>query len=243
MMGLSATMKWFESLTESIEDIEAAERTRAVYVSYTPLGRFLRRVMHTFRHGEQRHGAVTGKRYRHCIELPATPPYLCLNRHSVNASIPYRNFYFKYGLQAHPIYTKSGDFPTLFKERVANKSRDQGFVRSRLPAFTIEEVEYIRQSHDFFGVNYYTTLSVQHKVNHSSMFSMQSDLDVEITENLAVPGTEIDWLKNYPVGLRKALNYVREHYENPLILITENGCGMKTTTLNDDQCVEYLQVS
>lgn len=43
------------------------------------------------------------------------------------------------------------------KERIAAKSAAQGFSRSRLPELSPEEVELIRGTSDFFGLNHYTT--------------------------------------------------------------------------------------
>lgn len=43
------------------------------------------------------------------------------------------------------------------KEKVAAKSAAQGFARSRLPEFTPEEVEYVKGSSDYFGLNHYST--------------------------------------------------------------------------------------
>lgn len=43
------------------------------------------------------------------------------------------------------------------KEKVAAKSAAQGFARSRLPEFTPEEVDYVRGTSDYFGLNHYST--------------------------------------------------------------------------------------
>lgn len=43
------------------------------------------------------------------------------------------------------------------KERIASRSELEGFPESRLPAFTDEEIEYIKGTYDFFGLNVYST--------------------------------------------------------------------------------------
>ncbi|GBP05953.1 Myrosinase 1 [Eumeta japonica] len=48
---------------------------------------------------------------------------------------------FEWGQYAHPIYSVSGDFPPVMKEKIAAKSEEQGYPRSRLPEFTPEEIE------------------------------------------------------------------------------------------------------
>lgn len=38
-------------------------------------------------------------------------------------------------------------------DRIADRSRLEGFARSRLPEFTEEEINYINGTHDFFALN------------------------------------------------------------------------------------------
>jgi lactase-phlorizin hydrolase len=51
---------------------------------------------------------------------------------------------FQLGWFANPVYSEKGDYPEIMKKKIAKKSRQEGYKRSRLPEFTDEEVEYIR---------------------------------------------------------------------------------------------------
>lgn len=66
------------------------------------------------------------------------------------------------GIWAHPIL--QGDYPEIIKERVKAKSQEAGFRKSRLPEFSKEEIEYIRGTFDFIGLNSYTTRMVEQKL-------------------------------------------------------------------------------
>lgn len=44
------------------------------------------------------------------------------------------------------------------KQFVAERSKKEGFKKSRLPEFTKDEIDYIKGTYDFFGLNHYTTL-------------------------------------------------------------------------------------
>lgn len=63
-------------------------------------------------------------------------------------------------MYSYPIFSKQGDFPAMVKEKIAAKSAAQGFHRSRLPEFTLEEIAYIKGTSDFFGINHYSTYYV-----------------------------------------------------------------------------------
>lgn len=57
----------------------------------------------------------------------------------------------------HPIFHKDGNYPQIVIDRIAKRSELEGFKKSRLPAFTSDEISWIRSSADFLGVNHYTT--------------------------------------------------------------------------------------
>lgn len=63
---------------------------------------------------------------------------------------------FQWGLYAEPIFSDEGGFPKELVERVAQKSAEQGFSKSRMPSFTEEEKAFVKGAYDFFGVNHYT---------------------------------------------------------------------------------------
>lgn len=47
------------------------------------------------------------------------------------------------------------------KERIANRSKLEGFEESRLPAFTQEEIQNIKGTYDFLGLNHYSSYMVK----------------------------------------------------------------------------------
>ena len=44
-----------------------------------------------------------------------------------------------------------------------------------------------------------------------------------------------------PWGLRHLLNYIKENYGNPPVLITENGVSDRNATLQDEHRVNYYR--
>ena len=60
----------------------------------------------------------------------------------------------------------SGDYPEEIKTRVLRKTHDTGFRKSRLPTLTDEEINFIRGTFDFVGLNSYTTRIVEHRECH-----------------------------------------------------------------------------
>lgn len=50
-----------------------------------------------------------------------------------------------------------------------------------------------------------------------------------------------DWLYEVPWGLRKLLVYIKNKYNNPPVLITENGWGNSGKYINDVDRIDYLK--
>nr|WNF20695.1 strictosidine beta-d-glucosidase 2 [Mitragyna speciosa] len=113
-----------------------------------------------------------------------------------------------------------GDYPKRMRD----------IVKSRLPKFSEEESESLRKSYDFLGLNYYTSQYVTDASGtKSDLVSYVTDQQVK-TQVVGPDGkTEIgpqagsSWLYIYPIGIYKVLKYIKSHYDDPIIYITENG--------------------
>ncbi|KAI8438987.1 hypothetical protein MSG28_011286, partial [Choristoneura fumiferana] len=128
-------------------------------------------------------------------------------------------------LAQHPSSTRGG-YPPIMRRRIDVISKRQGFFRSRLPTFTKEEVDMIRGSYDFLGLNHYTTNLVKPGDGRiTAKPSFYNDMGVKL---IIVP-----W------GLRKTLNWIRHTYDNPSVVITENGVSFEKG-LKDRKRINYI---
>ncbi|CAA3025237.1 beta-glucosidase 44-like [Olea europaea subsp. europaea] len=104
----------------------------------------------------------------------------------------------------------------------------QNIVGKRLPKFTKEEVKMVKGSFDFVGINQYTAYYMYepHR-NKTKPLGYQQDWDVGFAyyrHGVPIgPRAVSDWLYIVPWGLHKAINYVKERYGNPTMILAENG--------------------
>ncbi|CDP15637.1 unnamed protein product [Coffea canephora] len=113
-----------------------------------------------------------------------------------------------------------GDYPKRMRD----------IVKSRLPKFSKEESQNLKGSFDFLGLNYYTSIYASDASGtKSELLSYVNDQQVK-TQTVGLDGkTDIGpragstWLYIYPLGIYKLLQYVKTHYNSPLIYITANG--------------------
>ncbi|CAG9566622.1 unnamed protein product [Danaus chrysippus] len=149
---------------------------------------------------------------------------------------------FEMGIFANPIFSESGDFPSVVKERIAMKSKKQGFPRSRLPQLSPKEVDLIKGSFDFFGLNHYTTYIVYRNESvhgHYSSPSFNDDVEVMTYQEGSWDSGASLWMKRVPWGFHKLLTKIREDYNNPPVFITENGFSTRGGLIDDDRVKYY----
>ena len=89
----------------------------------------------------------------------------------------------------------------------------------------------LKGSHDFFGLNHYTSRFASN-ANRSNI-PIDFDHDQGVTPslydtkgNLIGKASACNWLYVVPWGLEKLLNWVKVRYDNPPIIITENGVAV-----------------
>ncbi|KAJ2947758.1 hypothetical protein O0L34_g9538 [Tuta absoluta] len=130
------------------------------------------------------------------------------------------------GWYAHPVYSAEGNYPPELIKLVNEKSAKQNYSRSRLPEFTPSEVQFIKGTADFFGLNHYTTylLSMADK-EVGAIPSHENDVGIVRVQDPKWPSkSSSDWLKVVPFGFRRLLQWVTKTYANNTpIIVTENG--------------------
>ncbi|KAM7468481.1 hypothetical protein LguiB_016043 [Lonicera macranthoides] len=113
-----------------------------------------------------------------------------------------------------------GDYPSSMRSR----------VQTRLPRFSKVQSSLLKGSLDFVGINHYTTWyakdnssnSIGVLLNDSLADSGAIILRMSITIPVGFQANSI-WLYIVPHGIRSVVNYVKQKYGNPPIIITENG--------------------
>ena len=127
-----------------------------------------------------------------------------------------RALLFFLGWFADPIYL--GDYPQVMKDRLGE----------RLPEFTDEEKRKLKGTSDFFGLNHYTTMYAsdeQITANDADVFGnggLSEDQDVALSHNKDWELTAFNWAV-VPWGCKKLLHWITKRYDQPAIIITENG--------------------
>ncbi|CAH2052584.1 unnamed protein product [Thlaspi arvense] len=120
-----------------------------------------------------------------------------------------------------------GDYPDVMK-RIAGK---------RLPSFSEEESDLVKDSFDFLGLIHYTAMSIEHL-----SISRQGDYFSDINATMNPYGnSSLEEFEVLPWGLEGVLEYIKQNYGNPPVYILENGRPTNHhSSLHDVERVEYL---
>lgn len=134
-----------------------------------------------------------------------------------------------------------GDYPAAMREQLGN----------RLPVFSPGEMQLLKGSSDFLGLNHYTT----HFASHRPLAANSTDrvagnggladiVGVYISSDPAWETTSMGW-SIVPWGFRKLLGWIGKRYPGLPIYVTENGCAVNepdaAAAQNDDLRCRYLQ--
>lgn len=144
-----------------------------------------------------------------------------------------------FGWWTHPIYSKTGDYPQIMKDRVGNVSKSENFSSSRLPEFSADEIKYIQGTFDFLGLNHYSTWLVSDMyIPANAPVSRRKDVSVKQVQDPKWKPSAAGWLKDVPWGFRKLLNWIKNEFGNPLVFVTENGFA-DLGEMNDTGRIDY----
>ena len=142
------------------------------------------------------------------------------------------------GWFADPLY--KGEYPKTMHERVGD----------RLPDFTKEDIDLIKGSCDYFGLNHYTTMYAENaeektvEVDPHANGAIFEDEHVQLSSDETWEKTTMDW-NVVPWGLKKLLHWIDERYDHPTIYVTENGAAFEDKVVDgkvhDDKRINYLE--
>lgn len=161
-----------------------------------------------------------------------------LNDTAADRAAAQRALEFFLGWFADPVY--KGAYPDSMRNRVGE----------RLPHFSDHEIETIKGSSDFFGLNHYTTMyaaEAGNKLQDSSVYGnggLSEDQEVNLSLDKEWNLTEMKWAI-VPWGCKKLLEWIDARYDHPEIFITENGAAFDDKILNgschDDDRVDFYK--
>lgn len=163
---------------------------------------------------------------------------------TVTEDVIQRALSFDIGWFANPIFSEKGGYPQVMVDEIASRSKREGRAWSRLPEMTDEVRKFIRGSADFLGYNYYSSRMVQLNTTDfdpNAEPSWTSDSRMIYSVKPTWKRAKSTWLYSVPEGLHDALVWFKDNYNNPTVIITENGWS-DGGELQDDGRIEYLKL-
>ncbi|XP_052743377.1 myrosinase 1 [Bicyclus anynana] len=149
------------------------------------------------------------------------------------------------GRYSHPIFSKHGGWPPSIEKLMLELSLKQGHKESRLPPFTKEEIEYVRGTADFYGLNYYTTYIIRPaKLDDKPgvwFLTGSPELGAVLENPSNAQYGASPTLPVAPKGLRRVMAWLRRQYGDIDIFITENGFTSSGHELEDYHRVDFYK--
>ncbi|CAH2070756.1 unnamed protein product, partial [Iphiclides podalirius] len=142
-----------------------------------------------------------------------------------------------------PIFTERGNYPQRVIDRVETNSIQQGYNASRLRPLTEEEIDYLKSTSDFLGLNHYSSKIVYRNESVIGQNEVPSLIDDAFYGQYNHPSWPLTggFIYEYAPGFYNLLKYVKDTYNNPKVYITENGCSVTETGLVDPIKVRYYR--
>lgn len=105
---------------------------------------------------------------------------------------------FQNGLYLNPIF--NGNWPTVVIQRTKFRDQLANSSKIRLPKFTDAEINRIKGTYDYLGINYYyANLIANVPESNSTVLDYDSDVRVDV-------GVDPNWIVNYLFPVSKFLN-------------------------------------
>ncbi|CAH1640814.1 unnamed protein product [Spodoptera littoralis] len=149
------------------------------------------------------------------------------------------------GRYGHPIYSKEGGWPLKIQKFLNDKAMKEGYPYPRMIPFTPEEIELVRGTYDFYGLNHYTTFLARRarpgeKIGRWPLYGSE-ELGMVMEGDPSWTTGEVDWFTMHPEGVRRQLHWLNDTYGVKEIIITENGYIKVDKQLNDWSRLKYTK--
>jgi beta-glucosidase/6-phospho-beta-glucosidase/beta-galactosidase len=126
-------------------------------------------------------------------------------------------------------------------DKIGENSKREGRKTSRLPIMSDEMKSSLSNSADFLALNYYTSNFISPAKYIEDEISYQNDAGVRMdVDKNWVKAESSQWLYSVPRGMHDLLVWIKENYNNPEVLITENGFS-DFGEIEDEGRVSYIR--
>lgn len=144
------------------------------------------------------------------------------------------------GWFANPIFSANGNYPQIMMDNINRNSEAENRPWSRFPKFTEAEIASLKGSSDFLALNYYTTRLVQTRTEFPEEKGWEDDAGIVQRVDPNWHRGKSGFLYSVPQGLQDLLIWIKNSYNNPLLMITENGYSDDGQLVDNDR-IKYLK--